>query len=132
MYEIVVGGALAGVAAAGIWFGIQCIWHVYLAKRDLRKFGMMVETWIPGCFLDDERITDDMQYKITCESMIQLVSESHIEHLTKMYLLYVLREETMLADSKRVFGHYFMHLTDNNGKFRLPENGKYGRSGLGW
>lgn len=132
MYEGILTGATAGVLTASVWFGIQWGYQRYRARRELRRFGMMVEGWWPGLILDDKRITDDMQYKAVCESLVLLVSESHIEYSAKMYLLYVLKEGIWLADNERVYGEYFSHLLDTDGNFRLPEDSKYGRSGVGW
>ena len=94
----VLTGAAGGLLAASFIVVVHYTREKALAKRELREVCEAISEWEPLPDFDGQD-TDDIQYKAFCESLMHVLSGSHIEHSKKMYLWHNLKVEVALIDA---------------------------------
>ena len=119
----IISGAGMGAVVGGLLIRAARRDDRELAKGELDKFGVIVTGWEPKPHTD-ESITDDMQYRRICQSLIQYLSDSHIELNKKAHLQHQLRREITLVDNGiEIPGGYFGCFERGaDGKFTPPKN----------
>ena len=112
----VLTGAAGGLLAASFIVVVHYTRENALAKRELREVCEAISEWAPLPDLDGQ-ITDDIQYKAFCESLMHVLSGSHIKHSKKIYLWHNLKVEVALIDAGvKPKGYFTCFAFDDNGE----------------